>query len=123
MSSGKMVSSFYRTAGISYLKYVNICTTFARQAVKVRTDLSVHCVCVCVCACIMCGGGGWGMRGVRSVCMAVAACWVMCDFCGMGQDSVKVSYGAREQIHYRRFDYKTNWQEPTKTLIEQPILN
>ena len=32
--STQLTSSFYRTAGISYLRYLNLSTTYARKAVK-----------------------------------------------------------------------------------------
>ena len=32
--SQPLVSSFYRTAGISYLRYLNLSTTYARRVVK-----------------------------------------------------------------------------------------
>ena len=32
--STQLTSSFYRTAGISYLRYLNLSTTYARRAVK-----------------------------------------------------------------------------------------
>jgi hypothetical protein len=32
--STKLASSFYRTAGISYLRYLNLSTTYARKVVK-----------------------------------------------------------------------------------------